>query len=79
MLVGSDGARETKADLIAFWTADGFDPSPVTVVDPVEILRDGSGRRGRGGDQVAATVALRRLREEVGCHPDLDLYVLARE
>jgi hypothetical protein len=24
--------------LIAFWTADGFDSSSVTVVDPVEIL-----------------------------------------
>ncbi len=36
VLVGSDGARQTKAELIAFWTADGFDPEPVTVTDPVE-------------------------------------------
>jgi hypothetical protein len=36
VLVGSDGARQTKAELIAFWTADGFDPAPVTVTDPVD-------------------------------------------
>lgn len=36
VLVGSDGARQTKAELIAFWTADGFDPAPVSVSDPVE-------------------------------------------
>jgi hypothetical protein len=38
VLVGSDGERESKSQLIAFWTADGFDPSPVTVADPVEII-----------------------------------------
>lgn len=36
VLVGSDGARQDKAELIAFWTADGFDPAPVTVTEPVE-------------------------------------------
>jgi hypothetical protein len=35
VLVGSDGARQSKSELIAFWTADGFDPAPVTVTDPV--------------------------------------------
>jgi hypothetical protein len=36
VLVGSDSARQNKAELIAFWTADGFDPAPVAVTDPVE-------------------------------------------
>lgn len=36
VLVGSDGSRQTKNDLIAFWAADGFDPEPVAVSDPVE-------------------------------------------
>ncbi len=36
VLVGSDGAQQNKAELIEFWTADGFDPAPVTVTDPVE-------------------------------------------
>ncbi len=35
VLVGSDGARQTKSELIAFWAADGFDPAPVIVTDPV--------------------------------------------
>lgn len=38
VLVGSDGSRSNKAELIAFWTADGFDPSPVTVTEPIEHL-----------------------------------------
>lgn len=64
VLVGSDGARETKADLIAFWTADGFDPSPITVVDPVEILfTDGAALGGtvtlsgtQGGEAFSVTI-----------------------
>lgn len=47
VLVGSDGARSSKAELIAFWTADGFDPAPVTVIEPVEhIWRDGAALGG---------------------------------
>jgi hypothetical protein len=36
VLVGSDGARSNKAELIGFWTAEGFDPAPVAVTEPVE-------------------------------------------
>ena len=36
VLVGSDGARQNKAELIAFWTAEGFEPAPVTVTDPID-------------------------------------------
>lgn len=47
VLVGSDGARSSKAELIAFWTADGFDPAPVTVSEPVEhIWSDGAALGG---------------------------------
>jgi ketosteroid isomerase-like protein len=43
VLVGSDGARENKPDLIGFWTADGFDPAPVIVTEPVEhVWSDGA-------------------------------------
>lgn len=48
VLVGSDGARQNKAELIAFWTAEGFDPEPVTVSDPVEhVWDDGAALGGR--------------------------------
>lgn len=64
VLVGSDGARENKPDLIAFWTADGFDPSPITVTDPVEILfTDGAALGGtvtlsgtQGGEAFSVTI-----------------------
>lgn len=47
VLVGSDGARQNKAELIAFWTADGFDPAPVVVTEPVEhIWSDGAALGG---------------------------------
>lgn len=47
MLVGSDGARSNKAELIAFWTMDGFDPAPVTVTEPIEhIWSDGAALGG---------------------------------
>jgi ketosteroid isomerase-like protein len=47
VLVGSDGARSHKAELIAFWTADGFDPAPVTVREPIEhIWSDGAALGG---------------------------------
>jgi ketosteroid isomerase-like protein len=47
VLVGSDGARSNKAELIAFWTADGFDPAPVTVSEPVEhVWGDGAALGG---------------------------------
>lgn len=47
VLVGSDGARSNKAELIAFWTADGFDPAPVTVSEPVEhVWSDGAALGG---------------------------------
>jgi hypothetical protein len=47
VLVGSDGARSNKAELIAFWTADGFDPAPVTVTEPVEhVWTDGAALGG---------------------------------
>jgi hypothetical protein len=38
VLVGSDGARQNKAELIAFWTADGFDPQATPVTDKVEFV-----------------------------------------
>jgi len=37
LLVGSDGSRQNKQELIAFWTAYGFDPEPVAISDPVEL------------------------------------------
>ena len=47
VLVGSDGVRQNKAELIAFWTADGFDPAPVTVSQPVEhVWNDGAALGG---------------------------------
>lgn len=47
VLVGSDGARQNKPELIAFWTADGFDPAPVTVTDPVQhVWTDGAALGG---------------------------------
>ncbi len=46
-LVGSDGSTSNKAELIAFWTADGFDPAPVTVTQPVEhVWTDGAALGG---------------------------------
>ena len=45
--IGSDGARQNKTELIAFWTADGFDPSPVTVTEPIEhVWPDGAALGG---------------------------------
>jgi hypothetical protein len=63
-LVGSDGSRDDKAGLIAFWTADGFDPSPVTVVEPVEhVWTDGAALGGTvtlsgvmGGESFSTTI-----------------------
>ena len=47
VLVGNDGVRSNKAELIAFWTADDFDPSPVTVTEPVEhVWTDGAALGG---------------------------------
>lgn len=47
VLVGSDGARQNKDELIAFWTADGFDPAPITVTEPVRhIWTDGAALGG---------------------------------
>lgn len=47
VLVGGDGARSTRDDLIAFWTAEGFDPLPVAVSDPVELFwQDGAAMGG---------------------------------
>jgi hypothetical protein len=47
VLVGSDGARQNKSELVAFWTADDFDPAPVIVTEPVEhIWRDGAALGG---------------------------------
>ncbi|MGQ0533183.1 MAG: nuclear transport factor 2 family protein [Caulobacteraceae bacterium] len=47
VLVGSDGARQSKAELIAFWTAEGFDPAPVTVTEPIEhVWTDGAALGG---------------------------------
>lgn len=51
VLVGSDGARQNKAELIAFWTAEGFDPAPVTVTEPVD-------HRWRDGAALGGTVTL---------------------
>lgn len=64
ILVGSDGSRETKAQLIAFWAAEGFDPDPVMVVEPVELLwTDGAALGGTvtltgsmGGEPLGVTI-----------------------
>lgn len=64
MLVGSDGSRDDKAGLIAFWTTDGFDPRPVTVVEPVErIFTDSAALGGtvtlsgtQGGEPFSVTI-----------------------
>lgn len=64
VLVGSDGARQDKAELIAFWTADGFDPAPVTVTEPVEhFWSDGAALGGtvtlsgtQGGEPFSVTI-----------------------
>jgi ketosteroid isomerase-like protein len=64
VLVGSDGARSNKAELIAFWTANGFDPAPVTVSDPVQhVWTDGAALGGtvtlswtQDGAPVSATI-----------------------
>lgn len=46
-LVGSNGARQTKGQLIDFWTEREFEPNPVTVTEPVEIIwRDGAALGG---------------------------------
>lgn len=37
VLTGSDGARQNKAELIAFWTAAGFDPQMSTLTDQVQF------------------------------------------
>lgn len=63
-LVGSDGSRDDKAGLIAFWTADGFDPAPITVVEPVEhVWTDGAALGGTvtlsgamGGESFSTTI-----------------------
>lgn len=47
VLIGSDGTPQNKTELIAFWTADGFDPSPVTVTEPIEhVWTDGAALGG---------------------------------
>lgn len=47
VLVGSDGARQNKQELIAFWTAEGFEPAPVTVTEPVKhVWSDGAALGG---------------------------------
>jgi len=47
VLVGSDGARQNKQELVAFWTADGFDPAPVIVTEPIEhVWTDGAALGG---------------------------------
>lgn len=64
VLVGSDGVRQSKAELIAFWTADGFDPAPVTVTEPVEhFWSDGAALGGtvtlsgiQGGEPFSVTI-----------------------
>ena len=43
LLVNSSGATETKAQLIADYTAPGFDLEPFTVEEPVEkVWKDGA-------------------------------------
>lgn len=64
VLIGSDGARQNKSELIAFWTADGFDPNPVTVTEPVELAWDNGAALGgtvtlsglSGGAQFSVTM-----------------------
>jgi hypothetical protein len=38
VLTGSDGARQNKAELIAFWTADGFDPQASPLTNQVQFI-----------------------------------------
>jgi len=56
LLINSSGKTETKSDLIADYTAPGFDLEPFTVEQPVEkVWRDGAVMGGiatlRGSDQ----------------------------
>lgn len=48
VLVNSDGGLESRTQLIDSWTADGFDPEPVEVLDPVtHVWSDGAALGGR--------------------------------
>ena len=47
-LINSDGQEESRQQLIDSWTADGFDPEPVEVRDPVaHVWQDGAALGGR--------------------------------
>jgi hypothetical protein len=46
LLMNSDGAVESRAQLIDSWTADGFDPEPVVVLDPVAHVWPGGAALG---------------------------------
>src|SRR5687768_10321566 len=47
-LINSDGQEESRQQLIDSWTADGFDPEPVEVRDPIaHVWNDGAVLGGR--------------------------------
>jgi hypothetical protein len=64
VLHASDGGAETRGQLIDFWTADGFDPRPVAVRDPVaRVWTDGAALGGlvtlagsNGGQAFSVTI-----------------------
>ena len=48
VLTNSDGQRESREQLIESWTAEGFDPEPVELLDPVaHVWTDGAALGGR--------------------------------
>ncbi len=47
-LINSDGQLESRQQLIDSWTAEGFDPEPVEVRDPIShVWQDGAALGGR--------------------------------
>lgn len=47
-LINSDGRQESRQQLIDSWAAEGFDPEPVDVRDPIaHVWRDGAVLGGR--------------------------------
>jgi len=47
-LINSDGQEESRQQLIDSWAADGFDPEPVEVRDPIaHVWHDGAVLGGR--------------------------------
>lgn len=64
VLHSSDGGAESRGQLIEFWTAEGFDPQPVAVREPVaQVWADGAALDGlvtlagtNGGQPFSVTI-----------------------